>query len=148
MAVSEDLREVVDQTPKKVVVATTITNTPLLSYPIPASAGTGVAVNVALDPTLSELRYQAGKGSLSVLDWTQVGPPHFAATRPTRQAAADLTITPAGRVVDLTVPRTNSSAAPPHPPTCNGRLPPAHRDRWRFSPAAARSRSGTPTRDR
>ena len=105
MAVSADLREVVDQKPDSVVVADTLTDTPLASYAIPATGATGVTVNVALDPTRPHFVYQAGTGALSVLDWTQVGPPHFAAAPATDRSANDLsTITPGGRVVDLSAP--------------------------------------------
>ena len=103
-AVSADLREVVDQTPGAVTVADTITDKPLASYTIPANAGTGAGANVALDPTRPNFVYQPGKSALAVLDWTQVGPPHFATPLSTQETATDLTITPSGRVVDLTVP--------------------------------------------
>ena len=105
MAVSADLREVVDQKPGSVVVADTITDTPLASYAIPATAGTGVAVNVALDPTRPNFVYQAGKGALvgPGLDPGRPAALRRDAARPDSPRPIS-TITPGGRVVDLTAP--------------------------------------------
>jgi WD40 repeat protein len=97
--VSPDLRELVVQSPHSDKIVDAATGSVLASYPRDNTSG--IAVNpIAVDPAAPNVVYQPSQqGSLAVLNWSQLGPPHFLTAASTRRLDFPVFLSPAGQLL-------------------------------------------------